>query len=652
MPLCSIASPLTVADRTIVSEDSSHRDRALKLFDQAVEIALSQRGALSRYETLLDIAQKMAKAGEKMRALSILKLAEAEVPNDPIALSEIALQIAKLDREQQAAALFNKAVILQYKYTGKDIYERYSHEKILVEIVKKMAEARQFEAALAVTNKLSDRLRRAEAFNEIATKLITLGKLEQAQSPLSEALKIAQHIREEEAPYFTLGNGSCSIDQFEVLSNIAKNLSLIGQLERALATANKLYPCISVGGQDLHQYRLWAFSGILESLKDSTQIKEVWKSAQKISPEASLDRGYVWDVIASKLVEVHEADLAYNIAQKIATIEFEEGERSDDRLSSQDEIIQILAVKLAKAGKIEEAQRLVTTIRPSGVELEVQAVTLIEMADALDFKAQAISVKALRSQAVALAQRIVPQQIPDESRSPQQLARQVKFRGQLASRLTKQGQIDLALKLCNTFQSSVNREYILSPIAVALADTGSLTRALTLVASIEDVTKKNAVLSDIASSLSTTGNSQLALDIAMKISDKPKQIDTLHKIVPNLKDRNQIEIALSMAQTFLVKSPFDRDQKDLLLVKLAKQFVKIGDISSSIQIAKTSRRASVTIEVAKALANNGNTEEGLLLLSLQTERTADKAMAIAEIASGLIKKQLHPNILPQKEGNT
>jgi tetratricopeptide (TPR) repeat protein len=404
-PSCTASTPVIV-DGSKTTVASIPRDRAFQLFDQAVEIALNLKYPALRYETLLDIAQKMAEAGDKTRAFSTLKLAEVEVPKDAIALSEIALQTAKLGKQQRALALFNKAVMLQQKYGGKDEAERYYREENLVKIVEKMADARQFEAALAVTKRLSDKLRRAEALNAIATKLIALGKLEQAQSPLSEALTIAQRISDENISYSYMSNGSCGNYKFEVLSKIAQNLSLMGQLEQALATATEIYGCSSASGDDQQAYRVWAFSGILKPLKAPVQIRQAWQSAQTIKPEY-MDRGNVWGEIAIKLAEVHETNLAYDIAQRLTTTEFFDGLRDPADLSDRQKILQTIAMKLAEEGDIEKAQQLVKTIRPSDVELEAQAIILLEMANKLDSKTQAMSVKALRSQAVELTQRIV-----------------------------------------------------------------------------------------------------------------------------------------------------------------------------------------------------------------------------------------------------
>jgi hypothetical protein len=96
-PSCTASTPVIV-DGSKTTVASIPRDRAFQLFDQAVEIALNLKYPALRYETLLDIAQKMAEAGDKTRAFSTLKLAEVEVPKDAIALSEIALQTAKLGK--------------------------------------------------------------------------------------------------------------------------------------------------------------------------------------------------------------------------------------------------------------------------------------------------------------------------------------------------------------------------------------------------------------------------------------------------------------------------------------------------------------------------------------------------------------------------
>jgi tetratricopeptide (TPR) repeat protein len=638
LPSCSAYPIPASADIKAATVATISREQAFKLFDQAVEIALKLDNPVLRYETLLDIAEKMAEAGEKTRALTTLKLAEAEVSDNSEALSELALQTAKLGQQKQASALFDKVIMLQQKYDGQDEAEHYASEENLVKIITKMAEASQFEAALATTKFFTDKLRQAEALNAIATKLISLGKLEEAYSPLSDALNITEQIGDGDSPYYYMSNGGCANYKSAVLSEIAQNLSLIGQLEKALATATNTSGCSSASGDQQQDYRVWAYSGILKSLQTPVKIKQVWQSTQTITPE-DRDRGNVWGTIALKLIEVHETALAYDIAQKLASIEFFDGQRDPALLSSKDELLQTIAVKLASTGEIEKAQRLVNLIRPSDVEREAQALTFLEMASKLDPKTQAISIQALRSQAVGLTQQIFTQ---ENLYFLQSGDRRLALRQQLGTSLTQQGQLETALKLANTIQTPENRASIISRIALALAEKGSVTQGLELARSIKDKHEKDSTLSSIASFLGTTGDSQKAINIIQMIRDKDMRLAPLQNTIPLLQNRLAIEQATLIAP--LTDPSISQDQKTSILKALATRFIEIREVSTGVALTKMSKNDAVTAAVAKALVKNGNVEEGLQLLALLTKRNAEHAKMVAEIASDLLQTTASPKL--------
>jgi tetratricopeptide (TPR) repeat protein len=600
-----------VTDNTETLSEIILQTAKLGHFDQAVETALSLEYPASRQKALMNIFKEMNMTGEKTRALSILRRAAAEVPNSAEALSEIALEAAKFGYQKQASYLFNKAIKLQGEPDKVNEEERYSQEESLVKIITKMAEARQFELASEATKKFSDKLSQAEALNEIVTKLISLGKLDEAQPYLLDALNIIEHISDNSTPYSYMSNGSCANYKSEVLSKIAQNLSLIGQLERALTTATKVYDCNSANLEQQTRYRVWAFSKILKPLKTPSQIKKAWQIAQTIGPD--LDQGHVWGEVAIKLAEVHEADLAYEIAQKLTKVEFIDGLRDPTLplLSDREELFQKIAMKLAKGGDLEKAQQLVKLLQPNYIELEAEAIAALEIAAGLDPKTQAASIQALRSQAVALTHRIIAQK--DQNLASMDLSvedRQLMFRGYLARSLTQQGQLDVALKLANMAQPLTNRERIIPEIAVVLAETGSIDRALTLVRTMGKHYGKDPALS---------------------------RVNLLQKIIPRLQNRQQIEDVILMAP--LTDSSISQEDRDLTFTALATRFVEVKEVSAGIRFTKKIRRDAVTAEIAKAVVKNGNFKEGIQLLALLTEKRAENAKAIAEIASVLIKAE-------------
>lgn len=296
---------------------------------------------------------------------------------------------------------------------------------------------------------------------------------------------------------------------------------------------------------------------------------------------------------------------------------------------------------MAEAGAVEKAQVLIKTLRPSGIELETQAITALEIVDKLDPRSQAQLRQALLSQALELTQITIKQKTIKSQVDDRQRA----FRGDLAKRLTQHGQLTTALALANAIAPPSHKAFILSQIALALAKTGSVSQALNLLPSIEDEQIKDSARSGIAAALGTAGNSQQALDVAQTIQDRFSLLEALPKIIPQLKDKQQVEAALFMIHARRFKrssTSISQEQKDGILAVLAAQFVKIGEIPFGIQIAKTSGRSAVMTGLAKTLVKRGNVEEGLQLLALVTERNAESAKAIAEIANALLLKSTPP----------
>jgi tetratricopeptide (TPR) repeat protein len=607
VPSCSFDSVPRIAEGSAATVTvSSNRERAIQLFDRAVAMALKLESSNLRYESLLDIANKMVRSGEKTQASSTLKLAALEAQANAEALPEVALAMAKLGDQKQASTLFNQAIALQQQQTVET--EPYFREKNLVNIIQKMAEAGQIESALNLTKRVSDQLRRAEVFNAIATQLIARGKLEEAQAPLSEALNIAQRISDEDSSYSYMSNGSCGNYKFEALSNIAQNLSLLGQLERALTVAISTNGCSSASGDEQRAYRVWAYSSILKPIKDPKLVQKAWQSAQTIH-FSDWDRADVWGVVAIKLAEVHETSLAYDVAQKITKIEFFEGLRDPAYLGTKDELFKTIAVKLSEAGDVEKAQKLVPIIQPDGIEREAQAIILLKFIDQLDSKTQAQPIKALLSQALQLTQ----QTIVNHKEGFNDYGRQRNFRSELAASLTKNGQLPAALALAKTFQNPSDRSTILSRIALALAKKGSITDALRLVQTIKYPQIKDSALSDISSFLGKTGNISQALKTAQTIYSPPHRLSTLQDFIPQLKEKQQIDQILLIAQKTFTHSSIPQSQKNQIFIALARTSVAI-------------RRP----------------EEALQYVALLPEKTVEKAEAIAEIASTLILSDKAP----------
>jgi tetratricopeptide (TPR) repeat protein len=600
-PSSIVAEPSTtdtIADLAVKLAATDNRQQASQLFDRAVSVALETKDVAERRAALIAIASKMAGVGEKERAYSTLEQALKTVPEEnTVELSAIAVDIAKVGKTKRAIQLFNRAVKLQKIYINQRNPKSYDYfeERDLVKIIIDMAKAGQIKRALQLNRTLSDELSQAEVFNNLATVAIAAGKMDAAKEYLSQALRITSKIADEDNRYIYLSNGSCGNEKFALMVAIGKNLSLVGQFDRALKVANGIYGCSSATGESTQEYQLSAFTAILNHFSKIEQVKQTWKSASKITRELH-EKAEIWQKIALKLLDMGEVDLAFNIAKKIADT-IPSGLSLDPPYTggAKEPTVIAIAFKLAQLGATEKAQQLVEKIDKS-LQADAKALISIPVAKKLYQEGKSTAANALLEQSLKL-----PQITPDASRS------------------------------FDDYQLTQTRD-LRQQIAVELAKIGRLEQALAITQSITEEYWPQYTITQIASALAETGDVKSAFQIADKINGSSELASFLKTIAPKLTNKEQVEQTLPILQKILADKENGAAWKNDAIAIIAPKLVEVGESDRGIALAKTTESEDIWIGVAMQLAKTGKSEQAIEIIQSLPENSAKKAEAIADLA--------------------
>jgi tetratricopeptide (TPR) repeat protein len=601
IPSSIVAEPSTtdsIADLAVKLAATDNRQQASQLFDRAVSVALETKDLAEQRAALIAIASKMAAVGEKKRAYSTLERAVKTVPEEnTVELSAIAVDIAKVGQTKRAIQLFNRAVKLQKIYISRDspTSDAYFKENSLVKIIIDMAKAGQIKRALQLNRTLSSELSQAEVFNGLATVAIASGNMDAAKQYLSQALRITSKIADEDNRYIYLSNGSCGNEKFALMVQIGQNLSLIGQFDRALKVAERVYGCSSATEESTQEYQLSAFTAILNHFTKIEQVKQTWNSASKITRGLSEKAG-IWEKIALKLLELGEVDLAFNIAEKIADT-IPSGLKLDPPYTSGSKEPKVIAIafKLAQVGAPEKARQLVEKLDKS-FQAEAKALISIPLAQKLDREGKSTQANTLLEQSLNL-----PQFTPDSGR------------------------------VFDDYRLIQTRD-VRQKIAVELAKIGRLERALAITQSITEEYWPQYTITQIASALAETGDVKSAFQVAAKINSSSELVSFLKTIAPKLTNKEQVELTLPILSKILADKEYGASWKNDAIAIVAPKFVEVGESDRGIDLAKTTKSEDVWISVALQLAKVGKNEQALEIIQSIPENSPKKAEAIADLA--------------------
>lgn len=590
-----------VTDLAVELAAADNLPSASELFDRAVQIALEIETPVDRLTTLTEIATKMAAAGEQQRALSVLERAVKLLPEDDyLTLSAIALDIAKLGKKDRALQLFDRSmkvyqISIKKAEPNEDTYFRDSY---FVSVIINMAKAGEIDRALQLTQKLPSPLSQAEVLNGIATALIAAGKPELAKAPLERALEITSKIADDDIRYTYLSNGSCGNEKFALLVRIGDNLTLLGQIDRALKIATKIYGCTSANGESSSDYQLAAFTGILKHLANKEQLKQTWNSAKTV--KSNSEKGQIWSAIALKLIYMGETDLAFNITEKIAAEVTSGTTLYPPFIGGKEEELIKIAFKFAEVGESERSQKVVERLEEP-IKSQVKALIAIPIAGKLYQQNKPEQADTLLSQSLQLPQiDLDPNRVYDDYN----LTKTRDIREQIAIELAKIGQIERALQIRQTINEELWQQYVLKQIILVLVEKGEV---------------------------------QIAFQIAKNTSNRADLVEFLEVIAPKLTTKEQVETAWQIARKVLADRKVEDTRKDTAIAVIAPKLIEVGEVDRGLQLAKTTKSEWVQLSVARQLAKSGETSQAWQILQSLTEYKARTAEAIVDLAVLLTK---------------
>ncbi|MCS7265446.1 MAG: trypsin-like peptidase domain-containing protein [Armatimonadetes bacterium] len=192
---------------------AGQKEKAVTIFDRALQVAKGIKDVSSRSSALYDIVQAMAKVGFFDRALQVAKGIK-DASSRSSALYDIAEEMAK-------AGVRNQDLWNQSLQVAKSIENTYSRSSTLRDIAKAMAEAGLFDQSLQVAKGIKDAFFRSSAFFVIAEAMAEAGQKEKAIAIFDQALQVAKDIRS-------------AYPRLLALCHIAEAMAKAGQKEKAV----------------------------------------------------------------------------------------------------------------------------------------------------------------------------------------------------------------------------------------------------------------------------------------------------------------------------------------------------------------------------------------------------------------------------------
>lgn len=242
-----------------------------------------------------------------------------------------------------------------------DTYFLSIYDQLAANLVIKLVSKGELDTAETWSQTIVSPYPQAQALNAIATQLINQQQTAKASQILEQTTKIAENINESYE-----SNGSCANYRFEILSQIAANLSKLAQLEQALAIAQNLESCSSASGESGENYQENAFIAIIQPVTTIEQLELIWKTAQKITQ--NLDQLPVWSAIALKYIQLGQTDrgfaIAQTISQQIPTITKIESGADYRAVGVKEQALRDISLALAKSGNSQQALNVANMIEP------------------------------------------------------------------------------------------------------------------------------------------------------------------------------------------------------------------------------------------------------------------------------------------------
>ena len=552
-------------------------------YEEALETARAIPEHDIRFQTLADVANHLAQAGQSAVALEAAGAIDEDETRSR-ALVVVAKALAQAGQPDGA------------RDTVRAIPENDARSQALAEVATALAQSGHRDSALEVAGMIADDPR-AQPHADIAKAL--------AQAGLPDAaLKTARM-------------NSDLVTRSQALADIAKAYAQAGQTQQARQTAEEALKAAGAIPEDLYG-RTEALSHVAKSL------------AQAGLPDAALKATGVISDLVTRSQALADAAKAYAQAGQTQQAR-EAGEQAMQAatgiagdLYNRGQALSNLATALAQAGQPDAALSAVTAI-PQDYYGRTQAIVSLALALAQGGQPD----WALRAAGM----------IPD-SQALADLTKALAQAGQMQHALQAAEQ---ALKAASAIPEDLygGRTQARSYIAKALAQAGLLEAALETARMISD----SQALADVAKAYAQAGRTQQArqtaeeaLKTATTIPDDSYGYD-LSYVATALAEAGLSDLALKAA------GAISEDVRPNNLADVAVALIQSGFPDAALQAASeipNESNTSLVLLVAKTLAEKGYADAALKAASAIPEDSYDRPQALADVAAALVQSG-HPD---------
>ena len=219
----AIAGGLTKAGQT---------EQAEQVFSQALDLAVAIKDKATKATALRVIAGGLTEAGQTERARNIANTIKDE-SGKVWALVTIANELTKAGQTEQAEQVFSQALDL-----ANTLKDERAKAWVLVDIAKGLTEVGQTERVHNVANTIKNKNRQADALVTVAKGLTKAGQIKQAEQVLSQALDLANILKNESKEDWVSVTNEDEKDR--VLREIASGFAKAGQFTQSLAVTKTI----------------------------------------------------------------------------------------------------------------------------------------------------------------------------------------------------------------------------------------------------------------------------------------------------------------------------------------------------------------------------------------------------------------------------
>jgi tetratricopeptide (TPR) repeat protein len=554
---------------------SGHIERAKELFNEALKVAQGIQDKIWRFLVLQKLAIILAKQGDIERTIQIfeqvIKTAEREkdIRWRLGMLKPLPVSLAK-------AGLIDRALEVVQSIEEIDPFGWVS-SMVLCEIVEVLAEERQLDQALKVSESISDERQRFKAMVAIVEALAKLGEVNRAR-------EIAEEIEEEK-------------ERARALASVAVALAKEGQVDQALKIINENI-------KELDK-RCKALTMLAEALARMRQIEWAKQIFGEVLEVAGGYKKIEWSSIALK--EASEI-----VAEAMSEAMIEAG------------LIDVLKVAQNMKGVERRSKALAAFAEELVKEGPTQLLLVRQIFDTLEVAENAMEawslVRELRKMIKAMAG---SGQLAQSFELAEGLAEAIgKEQGHAralreeAISLVRQGQFDEVLKLIETIEVADERSAVMAAIAIRLSKAGHVKEAIKIAESFEQEEMRSWILASICAVLVRARETACAEEVAARIH-KPDEAASAWLAISKgwamQEELDKAEIALNKAYHFAQEGG---SHWQLWRVAAAYAEIGFGDKAAALVKLLPLEREKYLPIVLDALVERGDKTNFLLLLPL------------------------------------